>query len=78
MTNLERARTLVANVLRIPADRIEPGTSLSDVAQLDSLSLVEIASALDEEFDIRVPSDTLATARTLENIVTIIEGCPPR
>lgn len=78
MSNLDRTRTVVAEVLRVPADRIEPETQLADIAQLDSLSLVEIASALDEEFDIRVPSDDLGTAKSLNDILAIVERSPSR
>lgn len=78
MSNLDRTRTVVAEVLRVPAERIEPETPLADIAQLDSLSLVEIASALDEEFDIRVPSDDLGTAKSLSDIVAIVEKSPAR
>ncbi|MDG2308158.1 MAG: acyl carrier protein [Candidatus Binatia bacterium] len=78
MSNLDRARNLVAEVLRVPPERIEPETQLNDVAQLDSLSLVEIASALDEEFDIRVPSDDLGSAKSLNDILAIVERSPAR
>jgi len=78
MSTLERARTVVADVLRVPADRVEPATPLNDIAQLDSLSLVEIASALDEEFGIRVPSEDLGAARSLNDILAVIERSPRR
>jgi len=78
LSTLERARNLVAEVLGIPPERIEPDTVLNDVAQLDSLSLVEIASALDEEFDVRVPSDDLGSARSLNDILVLVERAPAR
>lgn len=78
MSKLEKTRTVIADVLQIPADRIEPETPLNDVATLDSLSLVEIASALDEAFDIRVPSDDLGSAKSLSDIFAIVERAPAR
>ncbi len=78
LSKIERTRNLVAEVLRVPPERIEPETPLNDIAQLDSLSLVEIASALDEEFDIRVPSDDLGTAKSLNDILAIVERAPAR
>ncbi len=78
LSNFDRARNLVAEVLRVPPERIEPETRLDEVAQLDSLSLVEIASALDEEFDIRVPSDDLGSAKSLSDILAIVERAPAR
>ena len=78
MSNLEKTRELVAEVLQVPAERIEPDAALTEIAQLDSLSLVEIASALDEAFDIRIPSDDLGSARSLNDILAIVERAPPR
>lgn len=78
MSKLEKTRALVAEVLQVPTERIEPDTQLNEIAQLDSLSLVEIASALDEAFDIRVPSDDLGSARSLNDILAIVERAPAR
>lgn len=78
MSSVDRTRMLVAEVLRIPPERIELETALGEIAQLDSLSLVEIASALDEAFDIRVPSDDLGSAQSLKDIVAIVERAPSR
>lgn len=78
MSKLEKTRALVADVLQVPIERIEPGTPLEQVAHMDSLSLVEIASALDEAFEIRVPSDDLGTAKSLNDILAIVERAPAR
>ena len=75
MTELDRVRNVVAEVLRVPLDSLAPASRLSELATLDSLSLVEIASALDDEFGIRVPSDDLSTAVTIADLERIVVGC---
>lgn len=78
MDKLEKTRILIAEVLQIPPERVTPEVALDEIAQLDSLSLVEIASALDETFEVRVPSDDLGSARTLNDILAIVERAPAR
>jgi acyl carrier protein len=75
MTELDRVRKVVAEVLRVPLEALSPSSRLSDLATLDSLSLVEIASALDDEFGIRVPSDDLSTAVTITDLERIVLAC---
>ena len=78
MDKLEKTRNLIAEVLQLPPERVTPEAALDEIAQLDSLSLVEIASALDDAFEVRVPSDDLASARTLNDILAIVERAPAR
>jgi acyl carrier protein len=55
-----------------------PDARLADLAQLDSLSLAEIAAALDEEFGIRVPGDDLTTVQTVAELSAVVERAPRR
>ena len=66
MSTLERVQQIVASVLRVPPATVTPTARLVDLAELDSLSLAEIASALDDEFAIRVPADDLTTLQTVD------------
>ena len=51
-----------------------PDTQLSDLGA-ESLEMVEIAMALEEEFKIDIPEDIAPTASsTVGDIVTLIEG----
>ena len=75
MSELDRVRKVVAEVLRVPLDSLVPASRLNELATLDSLSLVEIASALDDEFGIRVPSDDLSTAVTIADLERIVLAC---
>lgn len=75
---LERVQKVVAAVLRVPAGSVPPAAVLSDIAPLDSLSLAEIASALDEEFATRLPSDELAVVQTVTELARLVERSPRR
>jgi acyl carrier protein len=78
VSTLERVRQVVASVLRVPAPSVEPTARLVDLAELDSLSLAEIAAALDEEFAVRVPGDDLTAVQTVAELAAVVERAPRR
>ncbi|TMA82169.1 MAG: acyl carrier protein [Deltaproteobacteria bacterium] len=77
-TILERVQHVVAAVLHVPLRTVTPAALLSEITALDSLSLAEIAAALDEEFRIRVPSDDLTAVQTIDDLATLVERAPRR
>jgi acyl carrier protein len=78
VTSLERVRHVVASVLRVSPESVTPTARLAELADLDSLSLAEIAAALDEEFAIRVPGDDLTTVQTVEELAAVVARAPAR
>ncbi len=78
LSTLERVQHVVASVLRVPLDAVTPSALLSEIAALDSLSLAEIAAALDEEFRTRVPSDDLTAVQTVRDLATLVGRAPRR
>lgn len=57
-----RVRAVLDAVLGVPAATISGGQRLDELAPLDSLSLAELASALDREFAVVVPGEELTTS----------------
>ena len=53
---LERVRTIIENQLGVDADAITPKASFIDDLGADSLDLVELIMALEDEFKEEVPS----------------------
>lgn len=56
MALLERVRTIIENQLGVDADAITPKASFIDDLGADSLDLVELIMALEDEFKEEVPS----------------------
>jgi acyl carrier protein len=75
MSTLHRVTKVVAGVLRVPEERLTPSTRIEDVAETDSLTLAEIATALDAEFGVRVPSEGMVDARSVAELQALIERC---
>ncbi len=78
LSTLKRVQQVVASVLRVPVQTVTPSALLSEIAALDSLSLAEIAAALDEEFRARVPSDDLTAVQTVSDLATLVARAPRR
>jgi acyl carrier protein len=64
-----RVRRLVAESLGVSLDDLTPDVSLSEDLAADSLDLVELALALEEEFGLTVPERTIAEVRTYGELV---------
>ena len=73
MTTLERVRKVVAEVMRVPEDALDVHARIEDLGETDSLTLAEIATALDAEFLVRVPSEDMIDARSIGDLVALVE-----
>jgi acyl carrier protein len=73
MTTLERVRKVVGEVMRVPAENLDVQARIEDLGETDSLTLAEIATALDAEFMVRVPSEAMVDARSVGDLVALIE-----
>ncbi len=71
----ERVVAVVAQVVGREVEALGAASRLEEIATLDSLSLVEIASALDDAFCIRVPTEAMAEAHTLDDLMAIVVAC---
>ena len=60
-----RFRKCAVDVLSVSEDQVVPEASFADDLDADSLDLVELVMALEEEFDVEVPEDELAEVKTV-------------
>ncbi|MDP2600842.1 MAG: acyl carrier protein [Deltaproteobacteria bacterium] len=65
----EKVFQIIAEQLGISEDEIQPDASFSDDLGADSLDVVELIMALEEEFEIEVPD---ADAEKLDNVQKLI------
>lgn len=75
---VDRVRLLVAEALGANPEDVCAETELAEIALLDSLSFVEIASAIDDDLGIRLPGDELTGCRTVADVARLAEHAPPR
>lgn len=75
---VERVKTVLMQVLRIPASALEYAARLDEIAPVDSLSLAELAAALDEEFGVELDGEGMTTGLSVSQIVTLVEEAQRR
>ena len=74
MTNFERVRKILVDQLGdISEDEVTPVASIVDDLGADSLDVVEIVMALEEEFEIEIPDEDAEKIKTVQQIVDYIE-----
>lgn len=61
----DRFRKCAVEVLSVDPDQVTPEARFGDDLDADSLDLVELVMALEEEFDISVPEDELEGIETV-------------
>ncbi len=72
--NIEhKIREIVSQQLDVDPSQLKLATSFIDDLNADSLSVVELALALEEEFEIDIPDEVTETLRTFGEVVEYIK-----
>ena len=70
----ETVRELLAHQLEIDLAQIGPQTDILEDLGADSLDIVELVMAIEEEYDIVITDERAANVRTVEQLVEMLEG----
>jgi acyl carrier protein len=70
----ERFRKCAVEVLSVEEDKVVPEAKFGDDLDADSLDLVELVMALEEEFDISVPEEDLEGIETVDQAVDLVRS----
>jgi len=70
--NWERFRKCTVEVLSVDPDKVVPEAKFGDDLDADSLDLVELVMALEEEFEITVPEEDLEGVETVGQAFTLV------
>lgn len=65
--------SIVNEVADVDTDKVQLDKSFVDDLDVDSLSMVEIIYACEEQFDISIPDDDAKTLKTVGDAVNYIE-----
>ena len=69
----EKIRDLLAEQLDIPADSITPESDIIDDLEADSLTVLDMVTTLEDEFDIEIPDEDVEKLRTVGSVVSYVE-----
>ena len=71
---LERVKKIVVENLDVDGDKVVEAASFIDDLGADSLDLVELVMAFEEEFNIEIPDDVQENIRTVGDAVSHIKA----
>ena len=72
--NFEKFRKCAVEVLSVEADQVTMEASFADDLDADSLDLVELVMALEEEFGVNVEEEELENITTIGGAYKLITG----
>jgi len=77
-TVYERLKKIIIEQLGVEEEQVEPGTSFTDDLNADSLDLVELIMAMEEEFSddsnqVRIPDEDAEAIKTVQNAIDYIK-----
>ena len=70
----EKIRTSIASQLSIDAEEIKMESSFMNDLGADSLDIVELIMALEEEYDIEIPDEDVEKMATVGDVVEYIKA----
>jgi len=73
MSVAERVRGIIVDQLGVNADEVVPEASFTDDLGADSLDIVELVMAFEEEFDIEIPDEDAEKIGKVGEAITYIE-----
>jgi acyl carrier protein len=71
---LDRVTTLISEITDIPKADLQPGKRLAADLEIDSLTTIELAVAIQDEFNIDVEDEKLKELKTIEDITDLIRS----
>ncbi|MCF2681657.1 acyl carrier protein [Faecalicatena contorta] len=71
---LEQIKTMIAENLGVNEDAITEGSTFKEDLGADSLDLFELAMALEDEFEIEIPTEDLEKIATVGDVVEYINA----
>ena len=70
---LEKMKEIIAEQLGVSEDEVTLEASFKDDLVADSLDLFELVMALEEEYDVEIPSDDLTEMNTVGDVINYLK-----
>lgn len=67
----KKMKELVANVIGIPPDKLNPDADFSRDLDVDSMKAIEITGAIEKTFRVIVPEEQIRKIRTLNQAIAL-------
>ncbi|TYP59968.1 acyl carrier protein [Thermosediminibacter litoriperuensis] len=74
MEILDRVKKIIADQLGVDEDEVVPEASFIDDLGADSLDIVELIMAFEEEFDLEIPDEDAEKIKTVQDVIDYIKN----
>lgn len=69
----EKVKSIIIEQLDVEEDKVTMDAVIQDDLGADSLDIVDLVMAFEEEFDVEIPDDQVENVKTVGDIVKFIE-----
>lgn len=73
MSTFEKVRDIVVEQLGVEADEVATESTFIDDLGADSLDIVELIMAFEEEFNIEIPDEAAEKIKSVQDVVAYID-----
>jgi acyl carrier protein len=70
---IERLRDIIADTLKVDRDRVTPEASFQDDLKADSLDLVELIMAFEDEYGVEIPDEDAQNIKTVGDALSYVQ-----
>jgi acyl carrier protein len=70
----ERLRDIIADTLKVDKERVTPEASFTDDLKADSLDLVELIMAFEDEYGVEIPDEDAQGIRTVGQALEYVQA----
>ena len=70
----DKVKDIIVHELMVEEDEVTMDSNIKDDLGADSLAIVDLAMALEDEFDVEIPDEELEGIKTVGDVVERIEA----
>ena len=70
----ERVRSIIADQLGVAEEQVKPDSKFIEDLGADSLDIVELIMAMEEEFDTEIPDEEAEKIRIVDDVITYLKN----
>lgn len=70
----ERVRSIISDQLGVSEEEIKPESKFIEDLGADSLDIVELIMAMEEEFETEIPDEEAEKIRTVNDVITFLKN----